>query len=103
VSRLKDATDWAQLAMAGMQQEQERQADRYRNAAPAYKAGDKVWLNLKNIRTTRPSKKLDSRAGKFTVLEVIGPQTYRLNVPKGIHDTFNVDLLRPAGTDALPS
>jgi Chromo (CHRromatin Organisation MOdifier) domain len=24
-------------------------------------------------------------------------------VPKGIHDTFNVDLLRPAGTDALPS
>jgi hypothetical protein len=103
VSRLKDATDWAQLAMAGMQQEQERQANRHRNAAPAYKVGDKVWLNLKNIRTTRPSKKLDSKAGKFTVLEVIGPQSYRLDVPRGVHNAFNVDLLRPAGTDPFPS
>jgi RNase H-like domain found in reverse transcriptase/Reverse transcriptase (RNA-dependent DNA polymerase)/Integrase zinc binding domain/Chromo (CHRromatin Organisation MOdifier) domain len=103
VARLKDATDWAQLTMAGTQQEQERQADRHRNAAPAYKMGDKVWLNLKNIRTTRPSKKLDSRAGKFTILEAMGPQTYRLDVPSGVHNVFNVDLLRPAGTDPLPS
>jgi hypothetical protein len=103
VAKIKAVTQWAQSEMAKAQQDQELQANRSRNIAPAYKVGDKVYLNLRNIRTDRPSKKLDSRAAKFTVTEVVGPSAYRLDTPPGIHNVFNVDLLRPAADDPLPS
>ncbi|KAH0345010.1 hypothetical protein KCU83_g8031, partial [Aureobasidium melanogenum] len=60
-AKIKNATEWTQSAIAEAQQEQERQANRHRNPSPAYKTGDKVWLNLKNVRTDRPSKKLEDR------------------------------------------
>ena len=89
--------------MAAAQQEQELQTNRHRNPSPAYKVGDKVWLSLKNFQTNRPSRKLDDKAAKFTITEVIGPHSYRLNVPGSVQDVFNVDLLRPASEDPLPS
>lgn len=103
VAKVKEATEWAQLSIANAQQEQELQANRHRNPSPAYKVGDKVWLNLKNMRTDRPNRKLEDRSAKFTVTEVVGPHSYRLDVPTGVHNVYNVDLLRPAGTDPLPS
>ena len=36
-------------------------------------------------------------------MEVIGPHSYRLNVPGSVQDVFNVDLLHPASEDPLPS
>ncbi|OJD21163.1 hypothetical protein ACJ73_07502 [Blastomyces percursus] len=52
------------------QQEQEKQANKHRNPAPQFKIGDKVWLNLKNISTDRPSKKLDARNAKYTSIKL---------------------------------
>lgn len=103
VTKIKATTEWVQSAMAEVQQEQERLANRHRSPSPAYKVGDKVWLNLKNVRTDRPSKKLDDRSAKFTITEVVGPHSYRLDIPGRVHNVFNVDLLRPAGLDPLPS
>ena len=66
--------------------------------------GDKVWLNLKNIRTDRPSKKLDWKHAQYTVTRTFSnAYFYELDVPKGIHKKFHVSLLRPAATDPLPS
>jgi transposase InsO family protein len=56
---LKEAYDWAKAALAYAQQEAERQANRQRSPAPLYKKDDLVWLSLRNIKTDRPSKKLD--------------------------------------------
>ena len=103
VAKVKAITEWAQSEMAKAQQDQEQQANRSRNVAPAYKVGDKVYLSLQNIRTQRPSKKLDDRSAKFTVIEVVSPASYRLDTPPGIHNVFHVDRLRPAATDPLPS
>jgi len=103
VQKLKDAYNWAQAAMATAQEQQERTANRHRQPAPAYRQGDKVWLNLKNISTDRPSKKLDWLHAKYTVTKAISPHTYELDVPRGIHNRFHSTLLRPAAEDPLPS
>ena len=89
--------------MAKAQQDQETQANRLQNIAPAYKVGDKVYLSLWNIQTDRPNKKLNARAAKFIIIKVISPSVYRLNTPPGIYNIFNIDLLQPVIDDPLPS
>ena len=63
-----------------------------------YKAGDKVWLDGKNIKTTRPKAKLAAKfLGPFEVVSVIGPVSYRLKLPATwhIHPVFHASLLAP--------
>ena len=89
--------------MAAAQQVQEEVTNRHRQQAPQFKVGDKVWLSLRNIRTNRPAKKLDAKQAKYTVLEVVGSYSYRLDTPPGIHNVFHSQLLRLAAIDPLPS
>ena len=103
VLKLKDALDLANSSMALAQQQQEEAANRRRDPAVHYKIGDKVWLDLRHVKTDRQSKKLDVRNAKYTVLERIGSHAYRLNTPPGIHNVFHTWLLRPAASDPLPS
>jgi transposase InsO family protein len=103
VAKLKGTLDIVQAEMAAAQQRQESLANRHRDEAYEYKVGDKVWLDLRNIRTDRPSKKLDAKHAKFTVLERVGSHAYKLNTPPSIHNVFHTMLLRPAATDPFPS
>jgi len=89
--------------MAEAQQVQENSTNRKRSQAPSFQVGDKVWLSLKNIRTDRPSKTLDVRNAKYTVTEVIGSYSYRLDTPPGISNVFYSQLLRLANNDPLLS
>jgi hypothetical protein len=61
--------------------------------------GDSVWLSAKNIRTRRPSRKLDLKYyGPFPITERIGKQTYKLRLGDSvgrIHPVFLVSLLEP--------
>ena len=69
-----------------------------------YNPGDIVFLSSRNIKTTRPSKKLDDKMlGPFKVLEAMGT-SYRLQLPitMRIHDVFHPSLLRKAAEDPLP-
>ena len=66
---------------------------------PQLKKGDKVYLLTANIKTKRPSKKLDHvKVGPFFIEEAKGPVNYRLQLPKDtkIHPVFHVSLLEPA-------
>jgi hypothetical protein len=58
-----------------------------------------VLLSAKNIRLSRPNKKLDYRfLGPFRITEVIGKQAYRLELPdrySKLHPVFHVSLLEP--------
>ena len=64
-----------------------------------------MWLNLKNIKTGRSSKKLDWIYAQYTVTRTFegNPYFYELNVPRGIHKKFHISLLRLAATDPLLS
>uniref|UniRef100_A0A0W0FI80 RNA-directed DNA polymerase n=1 Tax=Moniliophthora roreri TaxID=221103 RepID=A0A0W0FI80_MONRR len=63
-----------------------------------FEKGQKVWLEAKNLAIGYPSKKLaPKREGPFAILEVLGPVTYRLDLPHQwkIHPVFHAALLSP--------
>lgn len=70
-----------------------------RSMEPTLKKGDRVYLLRKNIKTARPSDKLDHRKlGPYEIAEVKGPVNYKLRLPKAmnIHPVFHISLLEPA-------
>lgn len=81
VQRLKDAQEFAQAAMASAQQRYEANANRLRRQPEQFKVGDKVWLNLQNVKTPQLSKKLSWLHAKYEVTAVPDALTVELNVP----------------------
>src|SRR5271156_1443163 len=76
-----------------------------RSEGPDLKEGDLVYLLRKNIKTTRPSSKLDhTKLGPFQIEKAHGKLTYRLKLPKDmrIHPVFHISLLEPAPPSAKP-
>ena len=54
--------------------------------APAFKEGDIVILDSRNIKTTRPNHLLDHKnLGPFPVTRVINNIVYELKLPEGIN------------------
>jgi len=63
-----------------------------------YQKGQKVWLEGTNLHTTHPTVKLHPKHyGLFRVIEILGPTTYRLELPAQwkIHNVFHGNLLLP--------
>ncbi|MBW0513701.1 hypothetical protein O181_053416 [Austropuccinia psidii MF-1] len=81
-------------------------ADRNRTIPPDFQHGDKVWLASKNIKITRPTKKLSERwLGPFEALK-IGSQAYQFKLPqqwKSVHPVFHVSLLEPVKQSRIPN
>lgn len=73
-------------------------------SAPDLKRGEKVYLLRRNIKTKRPSQKLDhQKIRPFIITEKLGPVNYKLQLPKSmskIHPVFHVSLLEPAPENA---
>lgn len=105
VVRLREIHETAKINMLWAQDKFKEYADRRRLPAPAYQNGDLVWLNKKNITTTRPCTKLDwKKLGPFRVIEAIGTHAYKLELPPSMkcHPVFHVSLLDPASSDPYP-
>ncbi len=72
----------------------------------SFKINDLVWLLRKNIKTTRPSGKLDVRKlGPFRISAQINPVTFRLDLPRNmkIHPVFHVSALEKYHANKLPN
>ena len=93
-----------QVAIA--QQKYQGPADARRTIPPDFRVGDLVWLNAKNIKTKRPSKKLDhKRVGPFKISRAISTHAFRLDLPREfrfLHPVFHVSLLEPYHSNTIP-
>lgn len=72
--------------------------NRKHDPGPSFEVGDQVLLSMENIKTTRPTKKLDIRhSGPFRIHAKISSHTYQLDLLSEwrIFDIFHVSLLRP--------
>ncbi|MBW0495043.1 hypothetical protein O181_034758 [Austropuccinia psidii MF-1] len=84
-----------------------RYADKSRASPPVFNPGDMVWLSSKNIKSTRPTKKLSERwLGPSPILEKVITHSYHLKLPsqwKSIHPVFHISLLEPVKTSTIPN
>ena len=84
-----------------------RQYDRHAKDHPSFAVGDHVWLTRKNIKTSRPSQKLDvKRFGLFEIQEVVGESklAFKLKLLRHmrIHSVFHISLLEPYHDNPFP-
>jgi len=85
----------------GLEEAQERicrYTDPVRKEPPAYQVGDLVMLNGHNIKTRRPSRKLDYKNhGPFQIEKIVSPLVVCLMLPQKwkIYNVFHVSLLEP--------
>ncbi|MBW0477429.1 hypothetical protein O181_017144 [Austropuccinia psidii MF-1] len=66
-----------------------------------------VWLSSKNIKSTRPTKKLSERClGLFPMLKKVSTHSYHLKLSsqwKSIYPVFHISLLEPVKTSTIPN
>jgi hypothetical protein len=73
--------------------------DPKRLKGPTFSEGDMVYLATKNIKTDRPTHKLDYKfIGPYKVLQKISENNYKLDLPPKVrlHPIFHVSLLESA-------
>lgn len=89
------------LARMLLKEAQERQTKAYNktHTPMQYEVGQEVMLSTANLRVTRPSRKYSAKyVGPFKVIEKLGTQAYRLELPPtmgSIHPTIHVARLEP--------
>ncbi len=98
ITYLKDLQDYLKVQI---QRAQDAQAQAFNRGvvAPQFKIGNQVYLSRKNISTTRPSDKLDTkRLGPFKITKTIGNNAFQLALPAtwNIHNVFHASLLSKA-------
>ena len=72
-------------------------ATRIKSSYKPFLENQLVWLEAKNLRLGYNKKISTKREGPFKITEVMGPVTYRLQLPPAwkIHDVFHASLLTP--------
>ena len=79
--RMKDAREEARAALRQASERSKTNYDRHARPSIEYSPGDKVYLEATNLRTGRPSKKLDDkRFGPFEIIKKVGPASYKLKL-----------------------
>lgn len=81
-------------------------ANRRRAAAREFKVGDRVMLDTRNIKTTRPCKSLEHKnAGPYKIVRAIDDHAYELGLPESmklIHPVFHPWFLHLDKSKPLP-
>jgi hypothetical protein len=101
---LKQQNEEIQAALK-LSKERMKEQERGKRTDKQLQVGDKVWLELTNLKTTQPSAKLGPRRiGPFPIEKCIGELAYKVKLPhsmKMIHPVFHIGLLRPYKEDLI--
>ena len=102
---MKSTTEEAKSAIHKAQEDMMQYYNRKRSLAPIYKPGDRVYLDVSDIKTTCPSPKLSHhRLGPFEIEHQVGPLAYHLKLShrmRQLHPVFNVVKLSTALEDLI--
>lgn len=97
IQHLKEIQEELKFHIKSAQEIQERYYNQHVLTQPSFAPGDRVWLVRTNIKTTRPSAKLDNlKIGPFEIVKLVGTRSYELKLPASmsrIHPVFHVSLL----------
>ncbi|TPX36791.1 hypothetical protein SeLEV6574_g08003 [Synchytrium endobioticum] len=88
------------------QNRHKKAADESRREEPKLEIGDEVMISTRNVRTNRPSKKLDYKwIGPYYVKRRINPVAFEIELPHNlkIHNVFHVSLLKRYNRPSDPS
>jgi len=105
MERMKSATKEAKSAIYKAQEDMTQYYNQKRTPAPMYKLGDRVYLDMSDIKTTCLSLKLSHhRLGPFEIECQVGPLAYHLKLPhriRQLYPVFNVIKLSAALEDPI--
>ena len=97
-NRMKQVIEETRSALKQAALDMSRHYNAHHQHSHPFKKGDKVWLDSRNIKTTRPTKKLDDKwFGPFEIEEVLPSNACRLKLTpafRNVHPVFNTTLLR---------
>ena len=80
-----------------------KHTNKKRSKEPDLRKGEIIYLLRKNIKTKRPSNKLNhTKLGPFKIQKKLEPVTFRLKLPQHIriHPVFHISLLEKAPENA---
>ena len=93
--------------IAQAQQRYQKSADNGRLPAPDFKIGQKVYVEAKFFRTTRPTKKLSEKnLGPYEIIAQVGSHSFTLRLPealRAVHPVFHVSMMEPAASSSIPN
>jgi hypothetical protein len=103
--RMKSTLEEACTALTKSKDDMARYYNQRRTPAPMFEVGKKVFLDVADISTTRPTKKFAHRfLGPYPIVCPVGSHAYRLKLPplmSRIHPVFHVIKLMPVPTDPI--
>ena len=104
---MKGTFQLAKESLNHMASDMKKYYDQKARLEKEYQKGEQVLLKGTNIRSDRPSKKLDDKwFGPFKILEKVGKSAYKLKLdPKWrrVHPVFHESILHPYSPPSFPS
>ena len=104
---LGELHDALKTNIAQAQQRYQKSADNGRLPAPDFKIGQKVYVEAKFFRTTRPTKKLSEKnLGPYEIIAQVGSHSFTLRLPealRAVHPVFHVSMMEPAASSSIPN
>jgi len=104
--RMKSATEEAKSAIHKTQEDMMQYYNQKKTSAPMFKPGDRVYLDVSDIKTTHLSLKLSHcRLGPFEIERQVEPLVHCLKLPhriRQLHPVFNVVKLSTTLEDPIP-
>ena len=82
-------------ALAAREVARTRMIEQRKSKFTPFQKGEKVWLDLRNLKMLYHKKMAPKQEGLFKITDVLGPLTYQLELPETwrIHNVFHASLL----------